>query len=151
MKRQTFQVSNISSFLFSKLTPFSSRAASGLLMLLTNLLTCSKCLVISVARTISMIACRSVRYSFLGEEERGRDDEGRDSRQRENREMLRCGKQHGKLCELFLYSSCSDSGNEWMLCLLPHPHNPPPTHLSWAAHMSFPTLGPEPHYSALVS
>lgn len=54
-------------FLFS-LTPFSSRAASGLLMLLTNLLTCSKCLVISVASTISMIACRNVRYSFLDRE-----------------------------------------------------------------------------------
>lgn len=50
------------------LTPFSSRAANGLLMLLTNLLTCSKCLVISVARTMSMMACRSDRYSFLGRE-----------------------------------------------------------------------------------
>lgn len=57
-------------FMFS-LTPFSSRAASGLLMLLTNLLTCSKCLVISVASTISMIACRSVRYSFLGRRRSG--------------------------------------------------------------------------------
>lgn len=52
-------------------TPFSSRAASGLLMLLTNLLTCSKCFVISVASTISMMACRSVRYSFLGTETNG--------------------------------------------------------------------------------
>ena len=60
-------------FVFS-LTPFSSRAASGLLMLLTNLLTCSKCLVISVASTISMIACRNVRYSFL-ERERERERE----------------------------------------------------------------------------
>lgn len=50
------------------LTPFSSRAANGLLMLLTNLLTCSKCLVISVARTMSMMACRSDRYSFLERE-----------------------------------------------------------------------------------
>ncbi len=33
----------------------------GLLMLLTNLLTCSKCLVISVAKSMSIIACRSVR------------------------------------------------------------------------------------------
>lgn len=50
---------------YCHLTPFSSKAAIGLLMLLTNLLTCSKCLVISVASTMSMIACRSVRYSFL--------------------------------------------------------------------------------------
>ncbi len=40
-------------------------AAIGLLMLLTNLLTCSKCLVISVAKTMSIIACRSVRNWFL--------------------------------------------------------------------------------------
>ena len=53
------------------LTPFSSKAAKGLLMLLTNLLTCSKCLVISVARTMSMMACRSVRYSFLNRPEGG--------------------------------------------------------------------------------
>lgn len=58
-------------FFMINLTPFSSRAASGLLMLLTNLLTCSKCLVISVASTISMIACRSVRYSFLGRRKTG--------------------------------------------------------------------------------
>lgn len=57
------------------LTPFSSRAANGLLMLLTNLLTCSKCLVISVARTMSMMACRSDLYSFL-ERERKRDRDG---------------------------------------------------------------------------
>lgn len=45
----------------------SSRAAIGLLMLFTNLLTCSKCLVISVASTMSMTACRSVRNWFLPE------------------------------------------------------------------------------------
>lgn len=45
----------------------SSMAAIGLLMLLTNLLTCSKCLVISVASTMSMMACRSVRNWFLEE------------------------------------------------------------------------------------
>lgn len=33
----------------------------GLLMLLMNLLTCSKCFVISVARTMSIIPWRSVR------------------------------------------------------------------------------------------
>ena len=65
---------------FLNLTPFSSRAASGLLMLLTNLLTCSKCLVISVASTISMIACRNVRYSFLERErERERERGGQES------------------------------------------------------------------------
>lgn len=42
-------------------------AAIGLLMLLTNLLTCSKCLVISVASTMSIIACRSVRNWFLSD------------------------------------------------------------------------------------
>lgn len=42
-------------------------AAIGLLMLLTNLLTCSKCLVISVANTMSIIACRSVRNWFLSD------------------------------------------------------------------------------------
>jgi hypothetical protein len=36
-------------------------AASGLLMLFTNLFTCSKCFVISVAKTMSIIAWRSVR------------------------------------------------------------------------------------------
>lgn len=43
------------------LTSFTSSAARGLLTLLTNLLTCSKCFVISVAKTMSMIAWRSVR------------------------------------------------------------------------------------------
>lgn len=81
MKQKEETWRSISSFACFKLTPFSSRAASGLLMLLTNLLTCSKCLVISVASTISMIACRSVRYSFLGRSaERGTElnDEGRE-------------------------------------------------------------------------
>lgn len=50
--------------------PPSSMAAIGLLMLLTNLLTCSKCLVISVASTMSMMACRSVRNWFLSEAKR---------------------------------------------------------------------------------
>lgn len=50
------------------LTPFSSSAAKGLLMLLTNLLTCSKCFVISVARTMSIMTWRRVRYSFLFKE-----------------------------------------------------------------------------------
>lgn len=36
-------------------------AAIGLLMLFTNLFTCSKCLVISVAKTMSIMAWRSVR------------------------------------------------------------------------------------------
>ena len=43
----------------------SSMAAMGLLTLLTNLLTCSKCRVISVARTMSMMACRRVRNWVL--------------------------------------------------------------------------------------
>lgn len=42
------------------LTIFSSSSAKGLLTLLTNLLTCSKCFVISVAKTMSIIAWRSV-------------------------------------------------------------------------------------------
>lgn len=46
-------------------------AAIGLLMLLTNLLTCSKCLVISVASTMSMMACRNVRNWFLVEAKQG--------------------------------------------------------------------------------
>ncbi len=40
--------------------PVSSDAI-GLLMLFTNLFTCSKCFVISVARTISIMAWRNVR------------------------------------------------------------------------------------------
>lgn len=36
-------------------------AAIGLLMLFTNLFTCSKCFVISVAKTMSIIAWRRVR------------------------------------------------------------------------------------------
>lgn len=49
------------------LTFVSSRAAIGLLMLFTNLLTCSKCRVISVASTMSITACLSVRNWFLQE------------------------------------------------------------------------------------
>lgn len=45
----------------------SSMAAMGLLMLFTNLLTCSKCRVISVASTMSIMACRSVRNWFLSQ------------------------------------------------------------------------------------
>lgn len=52
----------------SPLFPFSSSAAKGLLMLLTNLLTCSKCFVISVAKTMSIMTWRRVRYSFLFKE-----------------------------------------------------------------------------------
>lgn len=83
------------------LTPFSSRAASGLLMLLTNLLTCSKCLVISVASTISMMACRSVRYSFL--------------RKRKERKIT-VWLIAWNPSEQFSPSDCSDSGHEWKLC-----------------------------------
>ncbi len=43
----------------------SSMALMGLLMLFTNLLTCSKCRVISVASTMSIMACRRVRNWFL--------------------------------------------------------------------------------------
>lgn len=75
--------------LVCKLTPFSSRAANGLLMLLTNLLTCSKCLVISVARTMSIIACRSVRYSFL---EREREETEAESQHGQNT----AGRKRGK-------------------------------------------------------
>lgn len=103
-----------------KLTAFSSRAANGLLMLLTNLLTCSKCLVISVARTMSMTACRSVRYSFLErqrQKRRVRIQTGRlqTGTRGENGVSWQCGKQHGEACEQFLHSDCSD---EWTLCFL---------------------------------
>lgn len=43
-------------------------ALMGLLMLFTNLLTCSKCRVISVASTMSIMACRRVRNWFLNVE-----------------------------------------------------------------------------------
>lgn len=43
----------------------SSMALMGLLMLFTNLLTCSKCRVISVANTMSIMACRRVRNWVL--------------------------------------------------------------------------------------
>lgn len=103
------------------LTPFSSRAANGLLMLLTNLLTCSKCLVISVARTMSMMACRSDLYSFLERERQRRRvsvERIRTCARGENGVRWQCGKQHREACEQFRHSDCSDSSDEWMLCLL---------------------------------
>lgn len=129
-----------------RLTPFSSRAANGLLMLLTNLLTCSKCLVISVARTMSIMACRRVLYSFLERErERWRYSMGRIQMgaRWENGERWQCGKQHGEACEQFLHSDYSDSGDEWLLCLLPPP-------LRGAAHVSHSAWGFKSHYSSTV-